>query len=162
MIPSDHFVRFYNEVFKYLEAKGDNHLQDFWNCIGEHQKMHCLELFKTKGLEGMKEYWEKIRVEENCDLEIELFSNYVKLSMHKCPSLTKVMDNDALHCEKYCDHCPGWIKKLITEAGFWLVYNLIARDKPQCESYIFKDKNDAVKQKAILEKRSNALVFTNF
>jgi len=27
MIPSDHFTRFYNEVFKFLEDQGEEHLR---------------------------------------------------------------------------------------------------------------------------------------
>ena len=73
MIPSDHFVRFYNEVFKYLENAGEGELQKYWLEISHHQERHCLELFKTKGLQGMYDYWEHIRIEENCDKRQRIF-----------------------------------------------------------------------------------------
>lgn len=52
MIPSDHFVRFYNEVFKYLDSR--NGLAEYYGEISRHQDFHCLELFRKKGLEGVR------------------------------------------------------------------------------------------------------------
>ena len=78
MIPSDHFVRFYNEVFKFLDQAGPGELEKFWQEIGRHQERHCLELFRTKGLQGMYDYWEHIRIEENCDLRMSLFDDHLE------------------------------------------------------------------------------------
>ena len=47
MIPSDHFVRFYNEVFKFLDEH--NALDPYYREISRHQELHCLELFRDKG-----------------------------------------------------------------------------------------------------------------
>ena len=58
MIPSDHFVRFYNEVFKFLDERGD--LEEYYQEISRHQELHCLELFREKGLQGVYEYYQKI------------------------------------------------------------------------------------------------------
>ena len=140
MIPSDHFVRFYNEVFKYLEAKGEGELEKYWLEISHHQEHHCLELFKTKGLKGMYEYWEHIRIEENCDMTLTLTDDCLTLEMHKCPSLSKVLDNDATPSERYCDHCAGWIKPLIEKAGFYCAYDIIDNKIPKCREYIYSDK----------------------
>ncbi len=136
MIPSDHFVRFYNEVFKFLDAQND--LEEYYLTISKHQEIHCLELFKTKGLQGMYDYWEHIRIEENCDLDLELRPDSLTLTMNKCPSLSKAMDNDAGACEKYCDHCPGWIIPLLEKAGYRCEYNLIGRKIPRCQMKIYK------------------------
>ena len=35
MIPSDHFVRFYNEVFKFLDEQ--NGLEKYYHHISKHQ-----------------------------------------------------------------------------------------------------------------------------
>ena len=69
MIPSDHFVKFYAEVFKYLRKQGGKAVEDYYGVIAEHQKTHCLKLFQEKGLAGMKEYWDHIIFEENCDAD---------------------------------------------------------------------------------------------
>lgn len=135
MIPSDHFVRFYNEVFKFLDEK--NALDGFYREISRHQELHCLELFKARGLRGMYEYWDRIRIEENCEMSLELLPDRLVLTMHRCPSLSKAIDNDAGPCEKYCDHCPGWVLPLLEKAGYTCEYNLVDRMTPQCRMTIF-------------------------
>ena len=50
MIPSDHFTRFYNEVFKFLEDQREEHLEAYWLEISKNQEKHTLELFKEKGV----------------------------------------------------------------------------------------------------------------
>src|SRR5690606_12775790 len=70
MIPSDHFTRFYNEVFKFLEAQGEEHLEAYFLAISKNQEKHILELIQTRGFEGMEEYWTHIKIEENCDMDI--------------------------------------------------------------------------------------------
>ena len=132
MIPSDHFVRFYNEVFKFLDEKGG--LQAYYKEISRHQELHCLELFKSKGLQGVREYYEKIRKEENCVLDLDLRDDRMVSRMTCCPSLSKVLDNDAEPCLKYCDHCAGWSKPLYTKCGIYYVQNMIDRRKPACIS----------------------------
>lgn len=42
MIPSDQFVRFYNEVFKFLDAQGGGALEDYYRAVSEQQERHCL------------------------------------------------------------------------------------------------------------------------
>ena len=81
MIPSDHFTRFYNEVFKFLEKQSEEDLKEYWLEISKNQEKHTLELFKEKGLRGMYEYWDHIRIEENCDLDLELEDDKLELRM---------------------------------------------------------------------------------
>jgi|TARA_B110000967_G_scaffold105416_1_gene108146 hypothetical protein len=139
MIPSDHFTKFYNEVFKFLETQGDDALHAYWLEISKNQERHTLELFREKGLEGMRQYWDHIRVEENCDLDLDLNNDRLELRMNACPSLGKVMDNDAEPMARYCDHCAGWIGPIMDKLGYHLVYDVIDRQKPQCVMRVFKD-----------------------
>jgi hypothetical protein len=139
MIPSDHFTRFYNEVFKFLESQGEQELEAYFLAISKNQEKHILELIETKGLAGMYEYWEHIRIEENCDMDLELHEDHLALRMNVCPSLTKVLDNDAEPMARYCDHCAGWIGPIMDKTGYHLVYDVIDRKKPQCFTRIFKD-----------------------
>lgn len=134
MIPSDHFVRFYNEVFKYLDEQGD--LREYYDRIAANQMNFCSKLFKEKGVQGMYEYWERIRIEENCDMNLEIKGDSLVLTMNKCPSLSKNLDNDAGLCEKYCDHCPGWVIPVVEAAGFVSEYNIVNRRVPKCQSII--------------------------
>ena len=131
MIPSDHFVRFYNEVFKFLDAR--NALEPYYQEIGRHQEMHHLDDFRRKGLRGVHEYYKRIRIEENCELEIDARPDRIVFRMTKCPSLSKVLDSDAEPCPKYCDHCGGWGVPLYTKCGIYYVGNMISRTEPRCE-----------------------------
>ena len=142
MIPSDHFVRFYNEVFKFLDEK--NSLEKYYLHISSHQEFHCLKLFKDKGLQGLYEYYIKIRKEENCDMDIELKAHEFSLFMKKCPSLSKATDNDAGVCPKYCLHCAGWLLPLLTKADLFIVYDMKSVDLPMCQIWVYDERRYAV------------------
>ena len=71
MIPSDHFVRFYNEVFKFLDEK--NGLEKYYLHISKHQELHCLELFTEKDISSNYKLPEN---ERNKNLKTFLPSGY--------------------------------------------------------------------------------------
>ena len=137
MIPSDHFVRFYNEVFKFLDEKDG--LRAYYDEISRHQELHCLELFRSRGLRGVYDYYQKIYKEENCQGEVILNGHELILRMDRCPSLSKALDNDAGVCKKYCLHCPGWTSPIYRKAGLYQVFALMGLDKPQCCEWIYDD-----------------------
>jgi len=134
MIPSDHFVRFYNEVFKFLDTR--NGLPAYFEAISRKQERFCLKLFQEKGLKGCDEYWGRIKHEEN--VVNEGYSTEDVRYGHNivCPSLTKIRDNDAGPFERYCDHCPGWVMPLLTKSGLYGVFDTMDYDKPECRSVI--------------------------
>lgn len=137
MISSDQFVRFYNEVFKFLDHEGQEDLEAYYREISQQQEICCLKLFRKDGLAGMKVYWDSIAVEENCDLSCDLYPDRLELIMRRCPSLTKAMDNDAGAFSRYCDHCPGWVIPLLEKAGFCCEFDIIDRTLPQCRINIY-------------------------
>lgn len=143
MIPSDHFTRFYNEVFKFVAGKGEADVEAYFLEISRNQEKHILDLIREKGFEGMYQYWSVIRDEENCELDLGYDEDKFELRMHLCPSLTKAKDNDAKTWERYCDHCAGWIGPIMDKTGYHLVYDVIDRNKPQCVMRIFKDREKA-------------------
>ena len=151
MIPSDHFPRFYNEVFKFLQRRGQGALEDYWLAISGNQERHALKLFEEKGFAGMEQYWSVIREEENCDLDIARDDERFVLTMNKCPSLTKVLDNDAAPMERYCDHCAGWIGPIMDKLDYHLVYDVIDRQKPHCVMQVFRDAEAAHAAEAVAE-----------
>lgn len=166
MIPSDHFVKFYNEIFKYLDKQGSGAVEEYFNTISRHQETHCLEAFRDRGLTGMKEYWDKIWFEENCDSELLEFSDKVyKTICHNCPSLTKVLDNDAGASRIYCHHCPGWVMPIMTKSGFYCLFDLVSLEIPRCMKAIFTDLDEARAYREKLLKRHPGhpeLVASNF
>lgn len=123
MIPSDHFVLFYNEVFKFLDKKGG--LEAYYDEVSRHQELHCLELFRSRGLQGVYEYYQKIFKEENCQGKVIFNENELILRMDRCPSLAKALDSDAGACAKYCLHCPGWTSGIYRKAGLFQIVDLM-------------------------------------
>lgn len=145
MIPSDHFIRFYNEIFKYLQKQGPEAVAEYYRTISRHSETHCLKLFTEKGIPDMVEYWNSIRKEENCDGEILEYSDTVYRScMNCCPTLSKTVENDAGASEICCRHCLGWVLPLFTKCGFYCVYDLVGLDIPRCQMSVFKNRADAL------------------
>ena len=161
MIPSDHFVRFYNEVFKFLDERSG--LPAYYEEISRHQELHCLELFRSKGLRGVYEHYQKIYKEENCQGETILNDHEMIIRMDRCPSLSKVINNDAGPCSKYCLHCPGWTAPLYRKAGLYQVYDLMGLDNPQCCEWIYDDRKLAsARYRELLKSRPAEQIFINF
>jgi hypothetical protein len=139
MIPSDHFVRFYNEVFKMLQEKGHEHLVAYWRELGRLQSQELSEAFRTHGLQGCHDYWQRILEEENCEGDLRLTDDYFEFRMRRCPSLSKVLDNDAEPCHLYCDHCMAWIEPTMEAAGLFPVMDMESRTEPHCVFRICRD-----------------------
>ena len=162
MIPSDHFVRFYNEVFKYIIKQGPGEIEKYYARVTKNQEYHCLKLFKS-GLQGMFDYWEHIRIEENCDMVNHLTDDCYSFEFFSCPSLSKVVDNDAEPCPQYCNHCPGWILPLMSKVGVYAVYNLIDRKEPRCEMFVYRKRDLAEdKRQELIEKYGEDVILVNY
>ena len=163
MIPSDHFVKFYNEIFKYLEKKGPEELDRYYARVADRQAYFTLDAFRRDGLKGMYDYWSRIKVEENCDMDLVLTDGCLEGRMNVCPSLSKVLDNDAAPCRVYCDHCPGWCGRVIAQAGHFMVYDIVSRKEPKCVLYIYSDRaRAAAKYAELVALRGEDLVKSNF
>ncbi len=143
MLPSDHFVRFYNELFKMIGERGKEHLRAYWREIARLQKTILGPFIEADGLRGMYTYWKHIRTEENCEADLSLTDDYFEFRMRTCPSLTKAMDNDAGVYRYYCDHCAGWIAPVVESYGYHLAYDMISRTQPRCVMRVYKDKAKA-------------------
>jgi YhcH/YjgK/YiaL family protein len=166
MLPSDQFVLFYNEIFKFLEQQGSDALRKYYDRIAKRQEDFCLKQFQEMGLKGMYDYWERIRIEENCDSwrRFAADGSYLEGGQNVCPSLSKVLESETGPCRVYCDHCPGWVLPVMTKAGYYYVYNLISRTKPSCLNFITPFANRALaedRQNLWLEEVGDDLVRSN-
>lgn len=139
MIPSDHFVRYYNEVFKALEERGHEHLLAYWEELGRLQIAELADSFRAGGLRAAHDYWQRILKEENCLGELTLTEDYFEFRMDGCPSLSKVLDNDATPCKFYCDHCAGWVVPVARAAGLYPVCDVVSREEPHCVLRLYTD-----------------------
>ena len=140
MIPSDHFVLFYNEIFKYLDRRGGGALQKYYRRVADRQAFFTLDRFRRDGFKGMYDYWERIRIEENCRMRNACDADHYESFMGRCPSLSKALESEMGPCRRYCDHCPGWVNDVIGRAGYIGVYDMMGRDVPQCRYSVFKDR----------------------
>lgn len=140
MLPSDGFVRMYNELFKMLDEAGPGVLEEYWQEISRLQETILGPFIDRAGLEGMREYWDRIRVEENCDADLAVTDEYFEFRMNACPSLAKAIDNDAGPFARYCDHCAGWIGPLMARRGYHLVYDIESRSEPHCVLRVYRDR----------------------
>ncbi len=143
MIPSDHFVRFYNEVFKVLDELGSNHLEEYWRELGRLQSLELSQRFRDGGLQACYDYWANIVHEENCEADVELTADYFECRMRRCPSLSKVQDNDAGAFERYCDHCMAWVEPVMQAAGLYAVMDMQSRSEPHCVFRVYRDPESA-------------------
>lgn len=143
MIPSDHFVRYYNEVFKSLLERGRGDLLEYWSELGRLQVQELAGRFREGGIKAAYEYWRRIYEEENCEGELTLTDDYFEFRMDCCPSLSKVLDNDASPCELYCDHCMGWVEPVMNAAGLYCVHDLVSRREPHCVLRVYEDRSKA-------------------
>jgi len=143
MIPSDHFVRYYNEVFKAIEERGHEHLVAYWRELGRLQTVELADAFRTGGLQATYDYWSRIYAEENCQGELTLTEDYFEFRMDRCPSLSKVLDNDATPCPQYCDHCAGWVIPLMEACGLCVVHDIRSRAEPTCLFRVYRDQDKA-------------------
>ena len=53
MLPSDHFVRMYNELFKMLAERSQDDLKNYWLEIASLQDTIIGPEFREKGFQGM-------------------------------------------------------------------------------------------------------------
>jgi hypothetical protein len=143
VIPTDHFVRYYNEVFKALHERGREHLVAYWRELGRMQALKLAARFREGGLQACYDYWQVVHEEENCEGDMTLTEDYLAGRMDRCPSLSKAMDNDAGLFELYCDHCMAWVEPVMEEAGLYAVMDMKSRTEPHCAFRVYKDKAKA-------------------
>ncbi len=163
MIFSDLYVRFYSEAFKFVDAQGAGELDRFFEAISSNVAVRALDLFMEKGFRGMDEYWGKVAKEENCHGSHSFQDGVRAGHSTRCPSLSKVLDSDAAPFPKYCLHCPGWVRPLMTRCGFYCVYCVVALDRPECRQFYTesREKAEEVQRRLLEEGYDPSLIFTN-
>ena len=146
-----------------MVKKHKKELEKYYNQGSKTQEYHCLDLFCKKGLAGMYEYREHIRLEENCDMVNRLTDNCCSLEFFSCPGLSQVINNDAGVCPEYSSHCTGRILPIMTQAGFYAGYNLIDCKKTRCKMLICVDKEKAARKKSELARQYDSdIILCNF
>jgi len=113
------FCGHYEWTFEWFRQEGGHELvREYWDTLGRTAQTHTLELIKTKGVEGMKEYWGHTLEEEAAGYHASSTENSYRIDMHQCPSKGFLIKNDLEQYSDYCDHCMGWIGPLMKRAGY--------------------------------------------
>ena len=115
----------------------------YWRELGRVQTIELAEKFRAGGIKACAEYWARILKEENCEGRLMLTDDYFEFRMDRCPSLAKVLDNDAAPCELYCDHCMGWVQPVMEASGLCAVLDMESRREPHCVFRVYADHQKA-------------------
>jgi len=133
------FIVIYNETFKYIDGKyGTEAVRDLWSAISRRWCGHLRELVKTKGLEGMLEYWggsDGTLGREKAEYEITLDNGAFKGTMHRCPSVGELKERgrEIYHGGMtYCDHCPDLYSPIGREYGFNMSWDIDYDESGRC------------------------------
>src|SRR5262249_54133424 len=63
-------------------------------------------------------YWRHTLAEEGAGYSTVATESAFRIDMHDCPSKGFLIRNGLEQYHDYCDHCIGWIRPLLEEAGF--------------------------------------------
>lgn len=114
------FCGHYEWTFEWLRQQGGEPLvHDYWDtAIRRDSQTHASLLIMTKGIAGMKEYWDHTLEHEAAGYHCTATDQVYRIDMHVCPSKGFLIRNGLAQYHDYCDHCMGWIGPLMKDAGF--------------------------------------------
>jgi hypothetical protein len=120
MIGVQDFIGYYDWTFEYLRrTHGEEAVREYWgNCIAFDSQQHAVKLICDKGFAGMEEYWGHTLAMEEAGYAATRSEDCYRIDMHKCPSKGFLLDHGLEAYHDYCEHCMGWIKPVMDQAGF--------------------------------------------
>ena len=120
MIGVQDFIGYYDWTFEYLRRSfGEQAVKAYWvKCISEDSQRHARDLIVGKGFDGMYEYWAHTLEMEEAGYTFDRGEDYFRIDMFDCPSKGHLIRRGLAAYHDYCEHCIGWIKPLMDDAGF--------------------------------------------
>jgi hypothetical protein len=120
MIGVQDFIGYYDWTFEYLRRTyGEEAVVDYWRrAISLDSQSHARELILTGGFDGMAQYWSHTLEMEEAGYSFDRGQDYFRIDMHACPSKGHLIQHGLAAYHDYCEHCLGWIKPLMDDAGF--------------------------------------------
>ena len=141
-IPSKYtdFILNYNETFKYMEKKYPRTQVDkYWEYLSGAFLDELRELAKEKGLQGIKQYWDKILSREDAEysntIESGKFIRIIK-NWYNCPPIRVMQKRGAEVWKDYCDHCKGIYEPVLKRYDF--AFKQLKNNKNECIFVISK------------------------
>ena len=120
MIGCAEFILGYDWTFAYLlREHGQEAVERYWTeCISVDSQTHARELIIPRGFDGMAEYWGHTLAEEEAGYTSVRTPRAFRVDMYACPSQGLLKERGQQNYPDYCEHCMGWIKPLLEDAGF--------------------------------------------
>jgi len=124
MLGVQDFMGYYDWTFEYLRCKhGEQTVKDYWGkAIAFDSQQHARDLILEKGFDGMEEYWAHTLEMEEAGYTFDRGKDYFRIDMFACPSKGYLIRRGLKAYHDYCEHCVGWIKPIMDEAGFLINY----------------------------------------
>ena len=133
------FIVVYNETFKYVEKNyGVDALKNLWGTISEQWCKHLDDLIRTKGLDGMLEYWggtQGTLGREKADCEVSLNNGLFSIKMDECPSVGELWEKKRYIYNgelTYCDHCPALYHPIAEKYGYKMITEINHNEDGEC------------------------------
>lgn len=120
MIGCYDFCGHYEWTFAWLEKQGGEQLvREYWDeAISRDSQRHARDLIVSRGIAGMKQYWQHTLDEEAAGYAFTSDEKRFRIDMSDCPSKGFLIRNYLRQYKDYCDHCIGWIGPIMKDAGF--------------------------------------------
>jgi hypothetical protein len=120
MLGVQDFIGYYDWTFEYLRRNhGEEAVRKYWlEAIARDSQQHARRLFVEKGFDGMDDYWAHTLEMEEAGYTFDRGENYFRFDMFDCPSKGHLIERGLEAYHDYCEHCMGWIKPIMEEAGF--------------------------------------------
>jgi hypothetical protein len=120
MIGVQDFIGYYDWTFEYLRRNhGEQAVRDYWvRAISLDSQRHARALIAAKGFAGMAEYWGHTLAMEEAGYTSQCGDGYFRIDMFACPSKGHLDEHGLAAYSDYCEHCMGWIKPVMDDAGF--------------------------------------------
>lgn len=108
MAPIKEWFGLYNVAFKWIEEKyGYDELVKYWRFIAESCYAETVEIFKSEGLQGIRNYFEKTFELDDGKILSSINGNSLEIEVTVCPDYAffDLTDNPYFKPEnKYCEH----------------------------------------------------------
>jgi hypothetical protein len=122
MISCTEFIPAYNELFKYIEEKGNKAaVIDFWNYLSDVFLMDLRDEVVHHGILGCWNYWSKTLKEEAAEFTMELdeAAEEFSITMLQCPSKGRLLKEKQIKpYPGYCEHCDVLYRRVLEPLGF--------------------------------------------
>jgi hypothetical protein len=147
VISCTEFIWVYNELFKFLDARGgEAKVIEFWKGISDNFLGNLRAAIEADGLAGMHRYWSHTLGEEGGRHTMTLYDDLFVIDMHECPSVKLIQDGGRVApYAKYCDHCAWLYPPLIREYGYEVDYNILDCEKGRCRLTVRQPASEAHK-----------------